>query len=404
MDCQKDQGHLYKVIPILIVTAVRILETEAWVNNTRLQTLQMIVNATKAKECWICTSLPTGGLVTPLYGVASQNWNYLDGKWPTWPDFWKKPGDGGGYCLFDDKTYELGPRFDLQILNLTTTVFMKSDNNCRWKARSKTGGACPGNPGQNTCSQSDGWNDYWINRTTVHVGNWNVDQIGNITVIDFCNSTQLQGYNPSGQDANWAYGWCKAGRFLGANLTATHGPCKLPQGYWWLCGDGFSRKQLPPGWSGMCTIGYLTTQDQIYNQTSPPPGIYRNVWRRIKRDENPIVIRNMGYHSFVRWFIPWLGVSELEKAVVNMSAEIEQMFNLTTDAINRLNQEVKSLSKVVIQNRMALDLITLKEGGVCMIINQSCCVYVDQSNQIETDINKIWNKVQILHKVSQDDT
>ena len=126
-----------RVILILIVTVVEILETEAWVNNTSLQTLQMIVNATKAKECWIRTSLPKGGLVTPLYGVASQNWNYLDDKWTTWPDFWKKPDYGGGYCLFDNKIYELGPRFDLQILSLTTTIFMESDNNCHWKAQTR---------------------------------------------------------------------------------------------------------------------------------------------------------------------------------------------------------------------------------------------------------------------------
>ena len=38
-----------------------------------------------------------------------------------------------------------------------------------------------------------------------------------------------------------------------------------------------------------------------------------------------------------------------------------------------------------------------------MIIIQSCCVYVDQSDQIETDIHKIWNKVQILHEITKDD-
>ena len=99
--------------------------------------------------------------------MASQNWNYLDGKWPTRPDFRNKTNYGGGYYLFDNKTYKLGGRFDLQILNLTTTVVMKSDNDCHWKARNKTGGACPGNPGQNTCSQSDGWEiGMWIKLET----------------------------------------------------------------------------------------------------------------------------------------------------------------------------------------------------------------------------------------------
>ena len=37
MDCEKDQGYLCRVILLLIVITVEMLETETWVNNTRLQ-------------------------------------------------------------------------------------------------------------------------------------------------------------------------------------------------------------------------------------------------------------------------------------------------------------------------------------------------------------------------------
>ncbi|NXC51360.1 ERVV2 protein, partial [Penelope pileata] len=94
-----------------------------------------------------------------------------------------------------------------------------------------------------------------------------------------------------------------------------------------------------------------------------------------------------GFRSFVRRFIPSLGVSELEKAIVNISATMEQIENLTMDAIKNLQIEVSSLSKVVLQNRMALDILTAKEGGVCMIINTSCCAYVNRDRQIETDLD-----------------
>ncbi|NXH69799.1 ERVV2 protein, partial [Hydrobates tethys] len=92
------------------------------------------------------------------------------------------------------------------------------------------------------------------------------------------------------------------------------------------------------------------------------------------------------FHSFVRWFIPWLGVSELEKAIVNISATMEKIENLTIDTILGLQTEVSSLSKVVLQNHMVLDLITAKEGGVCLLINQSCCSYINQRKRIETNI------------------
>ncbi|NWW46279.1 ERVV1 protein, partial [Pedionomus torquatus] len=45
-----------------------------------------------------------------------------------------------------------------------------------------------------------------------------------------------------------------------------------------------------------------------------------------------------------------------------------------------------------------------KEGGLCAVINQSCCTYINQEKRIETDIQKIWQKMQILHQVAQDDT
>lgn len=96
---------------------------------------------------------------------------------------------------------------------------------------------------------------------------------------------------------------------------------------------------------------------------------------------NPLVKRPSGFHSFARWFIPQLGVSELEKAIVNISATIEKIENATMDALKGLQEEISSLSKIVLQNRMVLDLLTAKEGGVSVVINQSCCSYINQENQ-----------------------
>lgn len=53
--------------------------------------------------------------------------------------------------------------------------------------------------------------------------------------------------------------------------------------------------------------------------------------------------------------MPSLGVSELEKAIVNISATLENIENSTMDAILGLQTEVSSLNQVVLQNRMALD-------------------------------------------------
>uniref|UniRef100_A0A8D0FLS1 Envelope protein syncytin-rum1 n=1 Tax=Strix occidentalis caurina TaxID=311401 RepID=A0A8D0FLS1_STROC len=163
-----------------------------------------------------------------------------------------------------------------------------------------------------------------------------------------------------------------------------HGPrekrCSLPPGWWYLCANGKARKCLPQNWWGECTTGILLEV------------------------ENPLVIRGTGFHSFVRWLIPMLGVSELEKAIVNISATVEILANATADAIVNLQKEINSLAEVTIQNRMALDLLMAKEGGVYTVINQSCCAFVTREAQIETDVHRIREASKQFHLIAQDDT
>jgi len=83
---------------------------------------------------------------------------------------------------------------------------------------------------------------------------------------------------------------------------------------------------------------------------------------------------------------------------------IENIKNRTTDAISALQTEVSSLPKVLIQNRMALNLLLASQGGVCTVINTSCCVYIDQSGRVSTDLEEIWKQTRILHEVVKDDT
>ncbi|XP_074705243.1 uncharacterized protein LOC141933995 [Strix aluco] len=187
-----------------------------------------------------------------------------------------------------------------------------------------------------------------------------------------------------------------------------HGPsekrCSLPPGWWYLCANGKAWKRLPQNWWGECTTGILLP---ISYPTRNLQGVSRTLWYQIKQKrqvENPLVIRGTRFHSFVRWLIPMLGVSELEKAIVNISATVEILANATADAIANLQKEINSLAEVTIQNRMALDLLMAKEGGVCTVINQSCCAFVNREAQIETDVHRIWEASKLFHLIAQDDT
>ncbi|NXH99491.1 ERVV1 protein, partial [Pachycephala philippinensis] len=52
-------------------------------------------------------------------------------------------------------------------------------------------------------------------------------------------------------------------------------------------------------------------------------------------------------------------------AVVNISAVIEHIERQTTDAISALQDEVHGLSRMVLQNRIALHFLLAAQGGVC---------------------------------------
>ncbi|NWR94201.1 ERVV2 protein, partial [Furnarius figulus] len=93
------------------------------------------------------------------------------------------------------------------------------------------------------------------------------------------------------------------------------------------------------------------------------------------------------FHSIVHWFLPWLRVSKLKKTIVNLSATTEIIENETMYAIRALQIEITSLSQVVLQNRRALDLLLASQGGVCKVTNSSCCMYIDHSGGISTNLN-----------------
>ncbi|XP_064929372.1 protein NYNRIN-like isoform X1 [Columba livia] len=66
-------------------------------------------------------------------------------------------------------------------------------------------------------------------------------------------------------------------------------------------------------------------------------------------------------------------------------------------------QELRNLSQIVLQNQMALDILLASQGGVCTMLNSSCCMYIDQSKQLITEVDKIWKVSHVMQQIQRDD-
>ena len=61
--------------------------------------------------------------------------------------------------------------------------------------------------------------------------------------------------------------------------------------------------------------------------------------------------------------------------------------------ISALNDKQTQIKKVVLQNRLALDILTAAQGGMCAIIHTQCCTYITDMSTNVTHFTKHMNKM-----------
>ncbi|GAB0202628.1 hypothetical protein GRJ2_002728400 [Grus japonensis] len=82
-----------------------------------------------------------------------------------------------------------------------------------------------------------------------------------------------------------------------------------------------------------------------------------------------------------------------QQAILDLGLQLSALANATSDSLKLLNDQLQHTSKMTIQNRAVLDLMLLKEKGVCGVLNLSmddCCVYIPNvSIPLQDQINKM---------------
>ena len=76
----------------------------------------------------------------------------------------------------------------------------------------------------------------------------------------------------------------------------------------------------------------------------------------------------------------------------------QQALQDSQKAISALNAEQAQIRKVILQNGLALDILTAAQGGTCAIIHTQCCIYIPVMSTNVIHIIKHMNKmIEAMH-------
>ena len=92
---------------------------------------------------------------------------------------------------------------------------------------------------------------------------------------------------------------------------------------------------------------------------------------------------------FGRFLLTWLGVNTNKAMVRNFSLTVESIAEYAAKATATQQKFLDSLAKVLLDNRIALDCLLLKQRAVYAMANTTCHTWINTSGEAETQLHKI---------------
>ncbi|NWT49159.1 SYNA protein, partial [Chroicocephalus maculipennis] len=174
---------------------------------------------------------------------------------------------------------------------------------------------------------------------------------------------------------------------------------------WWCCGGKTLRSVLPANWKGPCGMVQLAIPFTLAFEKGTGTLISGN---RVKRslgvsfDEriyrDPIGVpsgvpdehkgRNRIGAGFESVFFWWVTINKNVDWINYIYCNQQRFINYTRDAFKGIAEQLDATSRVVWENRIALDMILAEKGGVCVMLGNWCCTFIPNNPAPDDTITK----------------
>lgn len=135
-------------------------------------------------------------------------------------------------------------------------------------------------------------------------------------------------------------------------------------GLWFSC-----LPYLPYNWTGRCTWGYPYILACILSPLQQLPSNWVAV-----HSHHPVQHTSGSFCTLAIFFTKAAAI-DVEWQVSALAQHMVAVLNNTRHAITLLNEKISQMRKVVLQNRMALDMFTAAQGRTCALVKAECSAY-----------------------------
>ncbi|KAL6470855.1 hypothetical protein MHYP_G00219740 [Metynnis hypsauchen] len=172
-------------------------------------------------------------------------------------------------------------------------------------------------------------------------------------------------------------------------------PSSYVADWYWVCGHNVYII-LPEHWGGRCAFTLFTSSLILVSHN--PLGA-THIARRNKRssdDDFPPPEHRLKSKIAKFWecLFPQYGLTQVWNQLEVTHYRLATFANATRAALQGVKDELTALRLTTVQNRMALDLLLAKEGGVCAMVGDSCCTYIPANDEDHGAISVALDRMQ----------